>query len=169
MSAIHGHVRRRLKTAGIILVALMVAAGCASPGSYSRIPARYTALYLAPNSESYLIEVVRPVGDPSATRYDFTFEAGTVTTQISTISKTGARSERRRSGEVANRLLQVFRGFDWRSIEAPLPDDEAIARPPDDREVVFKARTAKSYREAQVKLSECAGLRALLAAVELVP
>lgn len=151
------------------MIAWVVVAGCASPGSYTRIPARYTALYLAANSESYLIEVVRPIGDPTATLYDFTFEAGTVTAQISTISKTGARSERRRSGESANRLLQVFRGFDWRSIEAPLPDDEAIARAPDDREVVFKARTAKSYREAQVKLAGCAGLRALLTAVESVP
>ena len=143
-----------------------MAISCASPGSYSRIPARYTVLSSAPNSESYLIEIVQALGDPTATRYDFTFEAGTVTAQISTISKTGARSERRRSGEVATRLLEVFRGFDWSSIEAPPPDDEAIARAPDDREVVLKARTQKSYREAQVKVSECAGVRTLLAAID---
>ena len=38
----------------------------------------------------------------------------------------------------------------------------------DDTEVVIKARTQKSYREAQVRLSQCAGLRKLLAELESV-
>jgi hypothetical protein len=107
--------------------------------------------------------------DPVATRYEFTIEGGgSVTAQISTILKSGARSERRRTGETAARLLQVFRGFDWSSIEAPPPDDDGKIPPPDNTEVVFKARTLKSYREAQVRLSDCAGLRKLLGAIESV-
>ncbi|MEO7597335.1 MAG: hypothetical protein ABIV50_00260, partial [Opitutus sp.] len=100
--------------------------------------------------------------------YDFTTQGNLVTAQVSEISKTGARSERRQSPEVAKRLLQVLRKFDWGSIEAPLPDDEPIAPAPDDTQIVLKARTAKSYREAQAKLADCASLRKLLANLEAV-
>lgn len=161
-------VARRARIAFLLLVVSPVAfVGCSTPGSYIRIPAHYTTLPTGPNAESYLIELVRPVGDPTATRYNFSIEpGGSVTAHISTISKNGARSERRRSGEAASRLLQIFRNFDWASIEAPPPDDDANAPPPDVREVVFKARTQRSYREAQVRLAECAALRKLLAALE---
>jgi hypothetical protein len=158
-----------MKTFGIVLIAIFAAAGCATSGSYSRIPARYTALYSSPNTESYLIEMVHATADPIATRYEFTIEGGgSVTAQVSTILKSGARSERRRTGESATRLLQVFRSFDWSSIEAPPPDDDGKITPPNNTEVVFKARTLKSYREAQVQLSDCAGVRNLLGAIESV-
>jgi len=143
-------------------------AGCSTAGSYSRIPARFTALSSEPNSETYLIEIVDAVADPTATRYDFTIGGSEVTAQISTISKTGARSERRRSGDVAARLLKVFRSFEWSSIEAPPPDDDSTVAPPNHTEVVLKARTQKSYREAQVRLADCAGVRKLLAAIAAV-
>jgi hypothetical protein len=159
---------RLLNTFGVIFVVCLAVAGCATPGSYSRIPARYTGLSLSPNSESYLIEMVHAASDPTATRYDFTIDGSSVTAQVSTISKSGARSERRRSEEIARRLLQVFRGFDWSSIEAPPPDDDGKVPVPDNTEVVFKARTLKSYREVQVRLSDCAGIRKLLNAIESV-
>jgi hypothetical protein len=149
----------------LVLLCGMVA-GCAAPGSYMRIPARFTALPSAPNSESYLIEIVRASADPTATRYDFTFEGRTIAAQISKIAPSGARSERRRSGEIATRLLKVFRDFDWGTIEAPLPDEDGRAPLADETEVVIKARTQKSYREAHVRLAQCAGVRELLAAIE---
>jgi hypothetical protein len=157
-----------LKKIVVVLMTCLVMAGCATPGSYVRIPARFTALPFAPNTESYLIEQIHASADPTATRYEFTFEGSSVTAQISTISKSGARSERRRSSEAATRLLQIFRSFDWSSIEAPLPDDEGGVPPPDETEVVIKARTQKSYREAQVRLAQCASVRKLLAALESV-
>lgn len=152
----------------LLLGGALVLNSCSTAGSYSRIPARYTALQSEPNSEAYLIEIVDAVADPTATRYDFTFEGHEVTAQISTISKTGARSERRRTGEAASRLLKVFHGFDWSSIEAPPPDDDSTVPPPNHTEVVLKARTQKSYREAQVRLADCAGVRKLLAAIAAV-
>jgi hypothetical protein len=157
-----------LKKFVLLVLACGLVVGCATPGSYTRIPARYTALPAAPNSESYLIELIHASADPTATRYEFTFEAGTVTAQISKIAASGARSERRRSGEVATRLLKVFREFDWGSIEAPLPDEDGRAPLPDDTEVVFKARTQKSFREAHVRLAQCVALRKLLAELESV-
>ena len=150
----------------LVCVASVLLSGCATTGSYRRIPSAYTALTSSPGSESYLIEKIHPSADPTATRYDFTTEGNLVTGQVSTISKTGARSERRQTPEVAKRLLQVLQKFDWGSIEAPLPDDEPIAPAPDETQVVLKARTAKSYREAQVKLADCASLRKLLASLE---
>ena len=158
----------RTGLAVIVTAAAVAMGGCSTPGSYSRIPARFTALPSAPNTESYLIEVVDAVADPIATRYEFTFEGNEVTAQVSTISKTGARSERRRPGDVATKLLKVFRTFNWSSIEAPPPDDDATVPPPNHTEVVLKARTAKSYREAQVRLADCAGLRKLLADLDAV-
>jgi len=155
-----------LKTFVITLAVGLAVTGCSTMGTFARVPARYTALPSSPNSESYLIEIVRASGDPIATRYDFTVSGASVTAQISTISKSGARSERRRSDESAKRLLQIFQKFDWSSIEAPLPDDEGIAPPRDDTEVVLKARTLKSYRETQVRLADCAAMRALLRAVD---
>lgn len=161
---------RALKVLGVLSIAGFTAAGCSTVGSYTRIPARYTALSQAPNTETYLIEMIHAASDPIATRYEFTTETGgAVSAQIATILKSGARSERRRTGESATRLLQVFRSFDWSSIEAPPPDDDGKNPPPaDNSEVVFKARTQKSYREAQVRLADCAGLRKLLAAIEAV-
>lgn len=162
--------RHALQALGIILIVGLIAAGCSTVGSYTRIPTRYTTLSPAPNTETYLIEMIHAASDPVATRYEFTTETGgAVTAQISTILKSGARSERRRTGESATRLLQVFRTFDWSSIEAPPPDDDGKSPPPpDNTEMIFKARTQKSYREAQVRLSECAGLRKLLGAIEAV-
>jgi hypothetical protein len=64
-------------------------------------------------------------------------------------------------------MMLLFRGFNWGSIEAPLPDDDAT-RKPDDRQIIFKARTNKSYREVQVRLSDCESLRKLLAALDAV-
>lgn len=162
-------IHRALQTFGAILIVSFTAAGCSTVGSYTRIPARYTTLNQSPNTETYLIEMIHAAADPVATRYEFTTETGgAVTAQISTILKSGARSERRRTGESATRLLQVFRSFDWSSIEAPPPDDDGKVPPPDNTEVVFKARTQKSYREAQVRLVNCAGLRKLLGAIEAV-
>ncbi|MEO6001801.1 MAG: hypothetical protein ABIZ04_04335 [Opitutus sp.] len=158
----------RLQLAVIVTAMAIAMGGCSTPGAYSRIPARFTALPSAPNTESYLIETVDAVADPTATRYEFTFEGNEVTAQVSTISKTGARSERRRTGEIAAKLLKVFRAFNWSSIEAPPPDDDATVPPPNHTEVVLKARTAKSYREAQVRLADCAGLRKLLADLQAV-
>lgn len=157
-----------LKTIVLLVLACGLVAGCSTPGSYTRIPARFTALPAAPNSESYLIEFVHASADPTATRYEFTFEVGTVTAQISKIAASGARSERRRSGEVATRLLKVFRDFDWSSIEAPLPDEDGRAPLEDETDVVIKARTQRSYREAHVRLAKCVGVRNLLAAIEAV-
>jgi hypothetical protein len=157
-----------LKLIVVLVLASLVVAGCATRGSYVRIPSRFTALPAAPNSESYLIERIHASKAPTATRYDFTFEGGTVTAQVSTIAESGARSERRRPGETATRLLEIFRKFDWGAIEAPLPDDEGGAAPSDDTEVVIKARTQKSYREAHVRLAQCAALRKLLADLEVV-
>jgi len=157
-----------LKVIGLLVVVSLIVAGCATRGSYVRIPARFTALPAAPNSESYLIERIHASEPPTATRYDFTFEGGLVSAQVSTIKESGARSERRRSGESATRLLETFRKFDWGSIEAPLPDDDGGVPLADDIEVVIKARTQKSYREAQVRLAECAALRKLIADLEAV-
>jgi hypothetical protein len=151
-----------------LVLVCAILAGCAAPGSYMRIPARFTSLPSAPNTESYLIEVVHLSADPTATRYEFTFEGATVTAQVSKIAASGARSERRRSGEVATRLLKIFRDFDWGTIEAPLPDEDGRAPLADQTEVVIKARTQKSYREAHVRLAQCAGVRELLAAIESV-
>ena len=157
-----------LKGIVLLLLLCLVVTGCATRGSYVRIPARFTALPQAPNTETYLIEHIHASAPPTATRYEFTFEGGTVTAQISTIAESGARSERRRPAEVATTLLEIFRKFDWGSIEAPLPDDEGGLKPADDTEVVFKARTQRSYREAQVRLAHCAALRKLLADLEAV-
>ena len=157
-----------LKKILFLLAVCVFVSGCSTPGTYIRIPERFTALPVAPDTESYLIELVRETGDPSATRYEFTFESGNVTAQVSKIAASGARSERRRTGETASRLLQVLRNFDWGSIEAPLPDEDGRGRVPDDKEIVIKARTQKSYREAQVRLSQCAELRKLLAELEPV-
>jgi hypothetical protein len=157
-----------LKTITFLLVACAFVSGCSTPGSYIRIPERFTTLPIAPDTESYLIEVVHKTEDPGATRYEFTFENGIVSAQVSKIAASGARSERRRTGETASRLLEVLRSFDWGSIEAPLPDEDGRRRIPDDTEVVIKARTQKSYREAHVRLSQCAELRKLLESLEAV-
>ena len=158
-----------LKRNGLFLVLVLLAlAGCKTTGTFTRIPASYTTLAVYPDSEAYLIERIHATADPTATRYEFTIDGALVTAQISTISKTGARSERRRSGEPAKKLLELFRGFDWGSIEAPLPDDDATPRVPDDTQVVLKARTQKSYREAQVKLADCESMRKLLKAIAAV-
>src|SRR5687768_9517984 len=137
-----------LKRIVVLVVVCLVVTGCATRGSYVRIPARFTALPLAPNTETYLIERIHASAPPTATRYEFTFEGGTITAQISTIAESGARSERRRPAEIATTLLEIFRKFDWGSIEAPLPDDDGGLTPTDDTEVVIKARTQRSYREA---------------------
>jgi len=157
-----------LKAIPVLLLACLVVAGCATRGNYARIPARFTALPAAPNSETYLIERVHATASPVATLYDFTFEGSTVTAQVSTITETGARSERRRTGAIATRLLEILRKFDWGSIEAPLPDDEGGVPLIDDTEIVIKARTEKSYREAHVRLAHCAAVRKLLAELEAV-
>lgn len=158
--------RRLFPVAILLLVAVALGfSGCKTTGTFVRIPAGYTTLAVYPDSEAYLIELVHPVGDPVATRYEFTTEGSLVTAQISTITKSGARSERRRNGEVARRMMLLFRGFDWGSIEAPPPDDDAT-RKPEDRQIIFKARTNKSYREAQVRLADCESLRKLLAALD---
>lgn len=160
----------RLKRLGLLLpLGLLTLPGCKTTGAFTRIPAGYTTLTVYPDSEAYLIELVHPAADPTATRYEFTIEGPLVTAQISTISKTGARSERRRSGESAKKMLELFRGFNWGSIEAPLPDDDATPRAPDDTQVVFKARTQKSYREAQVKRADCESVRKLLKALDALP
>ncbi|HTO02933.1 MAG TPA: hypothetical protein VL069_04490 [Opitutus sp.] len=157
-----------LKSCLLLLAVCFLTAGCSTPGSYLRVPARFTALPPAANTESYLIELVYPRADPQATRYEFTFEDRVVTAHLATISATGARSERRRSGEVASRLLQLFRGFDWSSIEAPPPDDDGSETALTDAEIVFKARTARSYREVQVRLADCPPLEKLLADLESI-
>jgi hypothetical protein len=158
-----------LKLNGLFLVlVLLTLAGCKTTGTFTRIPASYTTLSVYPDSEAYLIELIHATADPTATRYEFTIEGSLVTAQISTISKTGARSERRQSGEPAKKLLELFRGFDWGSIEAPLPDVDATPRVPDDTQVVLKARTQKSYRETQVKLADCESVRKLLKAIAAV-
>lgn len=155
------------KTCEVLLVIVGLAlVGCATAGSYSRIPSRFTTLSPAPNSESYLIELIRAAGEPTAARYEFTAENGLVTGQVSTISRSGARSERRLTTEAARKILQIFRGFDWGAIDAPLPDEDATVSVPDNTDVVFKARTTKSYREVQVRLSDCAPVRRLLHAIE---
>lgn len=151
-----------------LLVACLLMAGCSTPGSYIRVPTRFTALPSAANTESYLIELVYPRADPKATRYEFTFEDRVVTATISTISVTGARSERRRSGDVASKLLQTFRGFDWSSIDAPPPDVDGSEATQADTDIVFKARTARSYREVQVRLADCPSLEKLLADLESI-
>ena len=151
-----------------LLAACLLVAGCSTPGSYVRVPTRFTALPLAANTESYLIELIHPRGDPKATRYEFIFEDRVVTATISTISVTGARSERRRSTDVATRLLKAFRSFDWSAIDAPPPDIDGSERDQGDTEVVFKARTARSYREAQVRLANCPPLEKLLAELESI-
>ena len=157
-----------LKAIPVLLLACLVVAGCATRGNYARIPERFTALPAAPNSETYLIERVHATDAPVATLYDFTFEGSTVTAQVSTITETGARSERRRTGAIATRLLEILRKFDWGSIEAPLPDDEGGVPLIDDTEIVIKARTEKSYREAHVRLAHCAAVRKLMAELEAV-
>lgn len=151
----------------LILVGLLFG-GCATSRSYLRIPSSFTTVSAGPNYESYLIELDRPTGEPTATRYEFTIESGSVTATISKISRNGARSERRRSDETAKRLLQIFRGFNWGSIEAPLPDDDTAVSVSEDTEIILKARTQKSYREVQVRLSDCAPIRKLLQAIEAV-
>jgi hypothetical protein len=159
-----------MRNIGCLIFALggLLLGGCSSTGSYLRIPAGFTTVSAGPNYESYLIELDRAVGDPTATRYEFTIESGAVTAVISKISKNGARSERRHSDETAKRLLQVFRGFNWGAIEAPLPDDDTAVSVPENTEVTLKARTQKSYREVQVRLSDCAPIRKLLLAIEAV-
>lgn len=158
----------RNKSCVIIALVALTLVGCRTPGSYVRIPSGFTAVSAGPNYESYLLELDRAVGDPTATRYEFTVEGGSVSVVISKIAKNGARSERRQNGEIARRLLQVFRGFNWGAIEAPLPDDDTAISVPDNTEVIFKARTPKSYREVQVRLSDCAPIRKLLLAVDAV-
>jgi hypothetical protein len=160
--------RCRIGVFVLVLAGITLLSGCATQGTFRRIPAAYTALSSSPGSESYLIERIHSSADPTATRYDFTIEGNLVTAQVSTISKTGARSERRQTPEVAKRLLQVLQKFDWGSIEAPLPDDEPIAPVPDDTQIVLKARTAKSYREAHAKLADCASLRKLLMSLDAI-
>ena len=157
-----------LKSCLIAVAACLLIAGCSTPGSYIRVPTRFTALPLAANTESYLIELVYPRADPKATRYEFTFEDRNVSATISTISVTGARSERRRSGEVAAQLLQTFRNFDWSSIDAPPPDVDGSEAAQADTDVVFKARTARSFREVQVKLADFPPLQKLLAELESI-
>ena len=157
-----------LKNGMVLVAACLLMAGCSTPRTYTRVPPRFTALPAVANTESYLIELIYPRADPKATRYEFTFEDRVVTATISTISATGARSDRRRAGAVAPRLLQTFRDFDWRSIDAPLPDDDGSDTAPMDTEIVFKARTARSYREVQVRLANCPPLEKLLADLESI-
>jgi len=151
----------------LVIVGLLLG-GCTTSRTYTRIPSGFTTVSAGPNYESYLIELDRPNGDPTATRYEFTIEGGSVTATISKISRNGARSERRRSDEAAKRLLQIFRGFNWGTIEAPLPDDDTAVSVPEDTGIILKARTQKSYREVQVWLSDCAPIRKLLQAIEAV-
>jgi hypothetical protein len=157
-----------LKCCACLFATCLLLVGCSTPGSYTRVPARFTTLPPAANTESYLIELIYPSADPKATRYEFTFENRLVTATVSTISVTGARSERRRSGDLASRLLQTFRGFDWSLIDAPPPDVDGSEVARTDTEVVFKARTARSYREVQVRSADCPPLEKLLAELESI-
>ena len=156
-----------MKRLAAILTCLVIA-GCATHGIHDRIPERYTSLSGSASAESYLIEIRAPSANATAQRYEFTMEGDNVTARISTLSYSGARSEVRRSGETASRLLKLLRGFDWSAIEIPPADETPTGDLPDDTEVVFKARTAKSYREAQVHLADCAALRKLITAIKNV-
>jgi len=148
----------KAKSIPAALLVVLALCGCATHGGFPRIPERYTALPPSPNSESYLVEITPQNSAAKAKRYDFEPEGDLMTARISTISASGARSEVRRTGEAATQLLRLLRGFDWASIEGPAPDESPTTEIPDNTEVVFKARTTKSYREVRIGLAACPAL-----------
>jgi hypothetical protein len=150
-----------------LVVLALTMAGCASPQSYRRIPARYTELNRPPTQESYLIEVVPAFTQAYAKRYDFEERSGIITVQIQEISTSGPKPAVRKSGAYAQRILDTFRSFDWSRIEVPEKAADTITLTCDDPEVIFKARTSRSYREAQVGMSDCEVLRELIKTVDL--
>ena len=113
-------------------------------------------------TESYLLYAVQAFGEPLARRFDFVEHGGVVSVEIRTFSSAGPRTVVRKEGDEACRLRTVFREFDWNALESPQ------ARPamfPDDVALVLKARTSRSYREADAGMAECDALGRLFRAV----
>jgi hypothetical protein len=155
----------RIHRTWLVVLALAIA-GCTSTHSYRRIPERYVELNRPPAQESYLIEVVPAFTKAFAKRYDFEEQNGIISVQIQEITSSGPKPAVQKSGTYAQQILGAFRSFDWSRIEVPEKPTDTIILTCDDPEMIFKARTSRSYRETEVGMSDCKALRELMKAVD---